>query len=451
MRHLTTEELVRRYIAMLDYWPHPLSKWQEAHVISHWQTGRLVRVIYVSGNMKVILGYLCEPRNLLIKRTLRDVLYPARRVAWNWYGSHNYWPALRDLIGAGNLGLVIGAEHFRPEEGVRFKTGVKYWIRKELIRQAKFDRSSVTRPYDVGFSRDVMLDSLRSSTDNEIEIADSPVQRRRSLCIIPMEGGKQAGGGTFSDMLARGFARLKHGEDQIPILTRQIWSEVRNRYERPAAPKRVVDIASELGCSPARISQVTGKASLQVHAAVMSDAGDRRALPFPTWRNIDAWCDLMLKAPRRPISVLTWRRVRQTWRRVESNASKRSTLVAVAEWEEASDLNLRRVHYALKTGRQIPDELQSRSADFIKIIQWRRAAAKQDQEREARVRRFKELKASELAERCARRRAEECVTLTTKGYEEVRRIDQDREAESGAPSGGQGGDCAPAEKKSAAG
>jgi hypothetical protein len=79
----------------------------------------------------------------------------------------------------------------------------------------------------------------------------------------------------------------------------------------------------------------------------------------------------------------------------------------------ACDYNIKRVEAALNAGRPIPDELQITTPDgysppvhFAKIIAHRRAAAKQDAEQAARVKRFKELKEAELgALRSPRRRA----------------------------------------------
>ena len=148
-------------------------------------------------------------KNALIRCNLRHVIHPARRIAWSWYKRDDYWPALRELIAAGNYGLLVAAKRFRPSEGVRFVTASKGSIRKELIRQAKFDKErAITRPYDEKPIAALLLDGLRGTTDDEIEIADGEVHAYRSLCIIPNDEGNQPDGRSFSDVLAEGLAKL---------------------------------------------------------------------------------------------------------------------------------------------------------------------------------------------------------------------------------------------------
>ena len=78
---------------------------------------------------------------------------------------------MRELIGAGHYGLLLAADRFRPDAGVRFITASAPSIRREIISKAKLDAKGrgVTRPYDVKFSPDILLDGLRGSTDSEME------------------------------------------------------------------------------------------------------------------------------------------------------------------------------------------------------------------------------------------------------------------------------------------
>ena len=44
-----------------------------------------------------------------------------------------YGHALAELIGEGNLGLVIALDRFEPERGLRFMTYAGYWVRAEIL------------------------------------------------------------------------------------------------------------------------------------------------------------------------------------------------------------------------------------------------------------------------------------------------------------------------------
>jgi RNA polymerase sigma-32 factor len=63
---------------------------------------------------------------LLVGAHLRDVVAIARRYL-------GYGHALPELIGEGNLGLVIALDRFEPERGLRFMTYAGYWVRAEIF------------------------------------------------------------------------------------------------------------------------------------------------------------------------------------------------------------------------------------------------------------------------------------------------------------------------------
>ncbi|XP_050213328.1 RNA polymerase sigma factor sigC [Mercurialis annua] len=70
-------------------------------------------------------GWYC--RDELVKSTRSLVLYFAR----NYRGMG---VALEDLLQAGNMGVLQGAERFDHTRGYRFSTYVQYWIRKSMSR-----------------------------------------------------------------------------------------------------------------------------------------------------------------------------------------------------------------------------------------------------------------------------------------------------------------------------
>lgn len=63
---------------------------------------------------------------LLAGSHLRDVVVIARRYL-------GYGHALAELIGEGNLGLVIALDRFEPERGLMFMTYAGYWVRAEIL------------------------------------------------------------------------------------------------------------------------------------------------------------------------------------------------------------------------------------------------------------------------------------------------------------------------------
>ncbi|XP_050365081.1 RNA polymerase sigma factor sigC [Argentina anserina] len=70
-------------------------------------------------------GWYCQDE--LVRSTRSLVLYLAR----NYRG---LGVALDDLLQAGYMGLLQGAERFDPSRGYRFSTYVQYWIRKSMSR-----------------------------------------------------------------------------------------------------------------------------------------------------------------------------------------------------------------------------------------------------------------------------------------------------------------------------
>lgn len=85
-------------------------------------------------------------RHLLISRNLRFVVSVARKY-------QNRGMPLPDLVGEGNIGLVIAAERFDPELGVKFISYAVWWIRQSihaaLARQGRTVRVPLNRAADI--------------------------------------------------------------------------------------------------------------------------------------------------------------------------------------------------------------------------------------------------------------------------------------------------------------
>jgi DNA-directed RNA polymerase specialized sigma subunit len=366
----TTEEIVREYMDCINRYA-TLSSKEESLLVERWKEGHP------------------NALNFLICCNLRHVIYPARRAAWDWYEKHDYWPALRELIGAGNYGLVLAAERFRSDAGVRFCTAAKFSIRKEIIWQAKFHRSAVSRPYDVKFRRDVSPDASRGPDDREIEIAPSGTQKGRTLCIEPGDHGDTPQGAVFSELLSDGFAILKAPEqpaieashaklsedemlcgplDDLQTLLHAKANQILNDRERriylaphltPDEPIKLKALANELGISMARISQIGAEADKKVCKAIVDCESIVTPRFPPSWSQIEDWCD------RRPKQLPTRYKLTFGWHVAERGKSiyrrERVEDPAVAESHGASDYNLNRVRAAIEAGTN-PDRSASRSA-----------------------------------------------------------------------------------------
>ena len=376
-----------------------------------------------------------QSRNRLVEAHLRIVPGYARQTAVRYLNSPYDWGVIRQLIGAGNDGLILAVDRFDPSRGFQFSTASRWSIRKEIIREALLYLKSVSRPYDVKLPRDVSLDCIRGEDDRELEITIGRIPRRRLLCIEPGDEGDTPQDSCFSRALSDGYATLQNpgeatgeathaaieeGEilsgrlDDLHLLLvakadqildprdREIY---RARYLFPARMIKLKKLADRYGVSEARVSQIAAEADRNVRAAIASDSlADRyREIRFPTWRTIDEWCEHSKEAQRKSIE----------------------------EWRDSGDRNINRVRTALDAGvtpenigkqLEIPtttagDPTFNPAAHLVKLAEWRRVAEEQDRERE-RLEKYLEHKS-----------LEQRITLTTRGYRTAWELD--REAEDG--------------------
>ena len=391
-----------------------------------------------------------KSRNRLVEAHLRMVPGYARQIAGRYFGSPYEWGVIRQLIGAGNDGLLLAVDRFDPGRGFQFSTAARWSIRKEIVREALLYLTSVSRSYDAKLPRDVSLDAIRGKDDREIEIAIGRMPKRRLLCIEPGDDADTPQDSSFSRALSDGYATLQNPgeatgeathaaieEEEIlsgrlddlhsllaakadQILDPRECEIYRARYLFPARKTKLKDLADRYGICEPRISQIGIEADRKIRAAMGSDPlGDRyRKGRFPTWRTIDDWCDRRPKElrARGPLG----RGHRQKW--------------WVDEGQEEVDHNLGRVRTALDAGvehRDIGKQLGipttttedpdfNPAAQLLKLVEWRRIAEEQD--REQRETREKYLEHKILEQR---------VALTTKGYRKARELERTGEAENG--------------------
>jgi hypothetical protein len=134
-------------------------------------------------------------------------------------------------------------------------------------------------------------------------------------------------------------------------------------------------LAKELGASETRAHQIGAEADKKVRAAA-ANTNSASLLRFPTWRNIDEWCD-------RP---------------------KEQRDRSIAEWRGACDHQINRVSNALDAGLSaheigekldiprttVEDPSHNPTAHFVQMVEWRRRAEEQDRQQKERVLAYRE-------------------------------------------------------------
>ena len=326
------------------------------------------------------------------------------------------------LVSAGNVALVVAANKYDPKRGTAFSTYAVHWIRKAIWREVRSNLSAGDRPDNIKFTRDVQLDHVCKDDDREIEIVVGRIPQRRTLCLTPSDDGDRPQGSNFAGMLSDGYAslinpgeatieathavieenetlsgRLDNLHAMLEAKSDQILDErereiYRARYLFPARKTKLKELTDRYGLSEARISQIATEANKKVLAAIQPLADCYQSeVRFPTWLTIDDWCDHPKEHQDRSIT----------------------------EWRHGGDYNIDRVRVALDAGiasgdigtvLNIPtttteDPEYNPAGHLVKLSEWRRTAAEQDQEQRERVERYLEHKA-----------LEQRVTLTTKGY-----------------------------------
>ncbi|KAG2691919.1 hypothetical protein I3760_08G028500 [Carya illinoinensis] len=100
-------------------------------------------------------GWCC--RDELLRSTRSLVLYLAR----NYRG---LGIALEDLLQAGNLGVLQGAERFDHTRGYRFSTYVQYWIRKSMSRMVAQHSRGIQIPYTLSSAINLIVKARKDLT-----------------------------------------------------------------------------------------------------------------------------------------------------------------------------------------------------------------------------------------------------------------------------------------------
>ncbi|XP_011019551.1 PREDICTED: RNA polymerase sigma factor sigC [Populus euphratica] len=128
-------------------------------------------------------GWYC--RDELIKNTHSLVLYIAR----NYRGMGI---AMEDLIQAGNLGLLQGAERFDPTRGYRFSTYVQYWIRKSMLKIVERHARGIQIPYALSRSINKIQKARKALSNSDGRYPDDwEVAKFTGLSLAKIESAKK--------------------------------------------------------------------------------------------------------------------------------------------------------------------------------------------------------------------------------------------------------------------
>nr|UER43279.1 SIG3 protein [Populus tomentosa] len=128
-------------------------------------------------------GWYC--RDELIKNTHSLVLYIAR----NYRGMGI---AMEDLILAGNLGVLQGAERFDPTRGYRFSTYVQYWIRKCMLKIVERHARGIQIPYALSRSINKIQKARKALSNSHGRYPDDwEVAKFTGLSLAKIESAKK--------------------------------------------------------------------------------------------------------------------------------------------------------------------------------------------------------------------------------------------------------------------
>ncbi|XP_061373277.1 RNA polymerase sigma factor sigC isoform X2 [Gastrolobium bilobum] len=104
-------------------------------------------------------------RDELIRSTRSLVLYIARK----YRGSGI---ALEDLLQAGNVGVLQGAERFDSTRGYRFSTYVQYWIRKSMSRMVERYARGIIIPWSLSRALSQILKARKAMKSTSMKCPD---------------------------------------------------------------------------------------------------------------------------------------------------------------------------------------------------------------------------------------------------------------------------------------
>lgn len=215
----------------------------------------------------------------LVRANLRFVISVARRY-------RNKGLSLLDLIQEGNVGLVIAARKFDPEQGVKFISYAVWWIRQAILAAIAKQGRSVRLPLNraTELARMVRVrGELRQKLDrepsdaeiaSEARLAPGAVQLAKRLTTAAIRLDARVGASEDSELGERFLADETNLEEVVEarLLKRQIAESLRRLRPRDArvvrlyyglqgeTPHTLEQIGTLLGVTRERVRQLRDRA-----------------------------------------------------------------------------------------------------------------------------------------------------------------------------------------------
>lgn len=195
-----------------------------------------------------------KARDTLIKGAMRFALKEAKKYAVKAKGHRHDTEVLRNLISAGNLGLLIAVDRHDPAYGTRFLTYAANWVKEKireeldhmgLVRVPVYKQKDLRRKRKAGESTEDELGHVRVEDLGEVDQRQSDEKLEAEL--INNYG---------SDLIYKALEELEfRGRDKYIVLA---------SFGVKEEPKTMKQIASRLDLSQERIRQIKKKAMLRL-------------------------------------------------------------------------------------------------------------------------------------------------------------------------------------------
>lgn len=190
-----------------------------------------------------------EARRRLVEGALRFVAKVAREYAWKARGDQADSELVKRLVSAGNLGLLLAIERFKPSRGTRLLTYAAWWIR-ERIRSELSTMRTVRVP--VYLQKQMRAKAVYDESLAECELPDD-------------DHNKDGTTDVESDLVVLRSGELLHATyDAVGLSLRERYILILYTGSRED-PKSLKQIAARLGgISPERVRQIKADALSRV-------------------------------------------------------------------------------------------------------------------------------------------------------------------------------------------
>lgn len=224
-------EQIRRVLEEETKQVASLSTWAEA--------AGLTKIVL---QKKLHFGWYC--RDELLRSTYSLILYLAR----NYRG---YGVPFEDIIQAGKLGVLKGAERFDHTRGLRFSTYVQFWIRKSMSTLLMLHSRGIRTPYGLNKSINLIqkarkalsYSNMRNPDDKEIAnftgLTLAKISSASKCLRVVGSTDRQVGNGIIGNFLEF-IPDLSIGEPMETVMRKELVQGLQNLLESLETRERVV-------------------------------------------------------------------------------------------------------------------------------------------------------------------------------------------------------------------